>query len=63
MVKKNRQLQHTGPRVGTKKNIQARAITKHTVRLVSGIYPLLGGIFVATGGVARNTGLEAAGTI
>lgn len=42
--------------------MQAGAITMLTVRLGSVISPMLGGILLASGGVAWNYGLAAAGT-
>lgn len=48
--------------VGRENLMQAGAITMLTVRLGSVISPMLGGVLLATGGVARNYGLAAAGT-
>lgn len=48
--------------VGRENLMQAGAITMLTVRLGSVISPMLGGILLATGGVAWNYGLAAAGT-
>lgn len=42
--------------------MQAGAITMLTVRLGSVISPMIGGLLLATGGVAWNYGLAAAGT-
>lgn len=48
--------------VGRENLMQAGAITMLTVRLGSVISPMLGGILLASGGVAWNYGLAAAGT-
>ena len=48
--------------VGRENLMQAGAITMLTVRLGSVISPMIGGLLLATGGVARNYGLAAAGT-
>ncbi|EJF24251.1 MULTISPECIES: enterobactin transporter EntS [Citrobacter] len=48
--------------VGRENLMQAGAITMLTVRLGSVISPMLGGVLLATGGVAWNYGLAAAGT-
>lgn len=48
--------------VGRENLMQAGAITMLTVRLGSVISPMLGGLLLATGGVAWNYGLAAAGT-
>lgn len=47
--------------VGRENLMQAGAITMLTVRLGSVISPMIGGLLLATGGVARNYGLAAAG--
>jgi len=49
--------------VGRENLMQAGAITMLTVRLGSVISPMLGGVLLATGGVAWNYGLAAAGTL
>ncbi|BBU85780.1 hypothetical protein EIMP300_71800 [Escherichia coli] len=48
--------------VGRENLMQAGAITMLTVRLGSVISPMIGGLLLATGGVAWNYGLAAAGT-
>ncbi|MTH44848.1 enterobactin transporter EntS [Intestinirhabdus alba] len=48
--------------VGRENLMQAGAITMLTVRLGSVISPMLGGVLLASGGVAWNYGLAAAGT-
>lgn len=48
--------------VGRENLMQAGAITMLTVRLGSVISPMIGGLLLATGGVAWNFGLAAAGT-
>lgn len=47
--------------VGRENLMQAGAITMLTVRLGSVISPMIGGLLLATGGVARNYRLAAAG--
>lgn len=49
--------------VGRENLMQAGAITMLTVRLGSVISPMIGGLLLATGGVARNYGLAAAGNL
>lgn len=49
--------------VGRENLMQAGAITMLTVRLGSVISPMIGGLLLATGGVARNYRLAAAGTL
>lgn len=52
----------TSALVGRENLMQAGAITMLTVRLGSVISPMIGGLLLATGGVAWNYGLAAAGT-